>query len=155
MELRKCGPRRAGALVLLAAGALNGCYAYAPVGTGDPLTQRDRVRLDLRSPTDVRLSQVTANDAVAVFGEVAAHDSSALSISVLRAVSANGYTSLGGGETVRFERSNVAGVSRSRLAVGRTLGFAAAIAALGTLVGTALSDPGGGGSGGGGGGAEQ
>jgi hypothetical protein len=145
---RAFAPRRgiAAALLLILAG--NGCASFVPA-PADPLPVRERVRFQFRTPRDVPMGEITANDVRTVLGEVVSDTGDTLTVSALRAIAASGYETLGPGSSVRVHRDELAGLYVSRLSISRSIGLAAVIAGLTALVGTALKNAGNSGSNGG------
>ncbi|HYW06276.1 MAG TPA: hypothetical protein VE913_04930 [Longimicrobium sp.] len=148
--MRRYSTVRPTAAACLALFALNGCFSYVPMNGPDPLPGA-RVRVELRSPQQIRAGEVTANDVVSVIGEVISADTSLLVLSASQLTARSGYELSGGGETARLPRGNIVVVSQNRLSVLRTALVAGAIAVLGgTFASQVRASRGGGGGGGGG-----
>lgn len=133
---------------MIAIGGLTGCYKYTPLATTDP-APGTRIAVDLTPTGTDTLARFVGPNVIAIEGRVveAAGSDLLLAVSVVR--KRTGEEDFWKGETVSIPRGVVSGLRQRRLATGRTLLLAGAVAALGATVGVAA---GGGGSGGGGGG---
>jgi hypothetical protein len=140
------------AAVLLSLSFLNGCFAYQTMNGASPRPGA-RVRVELREPQQVRLGELTANDVMAVIGEVVTEDSSQIVLSALSATTRSGFEHAANGETVRVARANVVAVGLNRVSVLRTAGLAGLVALGGAAfvsgVRAGRASNGGGGAGGG------
>ena len=129
---------------------LTGCYKYTPLATADPAPGA-RIAVDLTPTGSDTLARFVGPNVMAIEGRVveAAGSDLLLAVSVVR--KRTGEEDFWKGETVSIPRGVVSGLRQRRLATGRTLLLAGAVAALGATVGAAASGGGSGGGGGGGG----
>jgi hypothetical protein len=129
---------------------LTGCYKYTPLATTDAAPEA-RIAVDLTPAGTDTLARFVGPNVIAIEGRVvrAADSDLLLAVSVVR--KPNGEEDFWKGETVSIPRRVIAGLRQRRLATGRTLLLAGAVAALGATVGVAASSGGSGGGGGGGG----
>lgn len=154
-RFRSCR-RPAAVLALVGALGCNACVAYVPAAAGATPAAGTRVRLDFAAPTDVRMGAVTANDVRILTGELVGADTATLTVAAMRAVSANGFETLGPGLSVVIPRREVREVRTSRISPSRSAGFFAVVAGVTLVVVGALSGAGGGeGPRGGGGGSPR
>ena len=129
---------------------LTGCYKYTPLTTTDPAPGA-RIAVDLTAAGTDTLARFVGPNVIAIEGRAveAGGNDLLLSVSVVR--KRNGEEDFWKGETVSIPRGVISGLRQRRLATGRTLLLAGAVAALGATVGAAASGGGSGGGGGGGG----
>ncbi|MEW5930740.1 MAG: hypothetical protein AB1941_25040 [Gemmatimonadota bacterium] len=138
------------ALVLLCA-LLSGCFTYSPARSAPG--RAARVRVTLSTPTDFRLTEVTANEVVVVEGEIVRADSAEVAISALDLRARSGYEFATQGETLVIPRSSIAVLETRRISVWRSALVVGALVAVMTLteklIGLGIGDDNGGGGGGG------
>jgi hypothetical protein len=130
-------------------GGLTGCYKYTPLTTTRPVVGA-RIAVDLTSTGTDTLARFVGPNVVAIEGRVDEATDSALLLAVSLVRKRNGEEDFWKGETVSIPRTAVSGLRQRRLATGRTLLVAGAVAAISATVGVAASGGGGGGGGGGG-----
>jgi hypothetical protein len=129
---------------------LIGCYKYSPLATTHPAVGA-RIAVDLTPVGMDTLARFVGPHVTAIEGRVIAATDSALLLAVSVVRKRNGEEDFWKGETVSIPPAAVSGLRQRRLATGRTLLVAGAVAAVGATVGAAASSGGGGGGGGGGG----
>jgi hypothetical protein len=112
--------------------AFTGCFSYIPAAA-PPSRQGERVRLHLSDPAEFRLSEITLNNVGALTGELVSSTGDELVLSVWALRSASGQEHSAAGETVRVDRSNVAGVERYRFSPLRSAILAGALIVGGVL----------------------
>lgn len=117
-----------GTVCLLSVIFLVGCQTFRPVGV-DELGRGDRVRVDLRETTDVELRQMTARDVNFVDGETVARTDTELTLSAFSLRRPDGGVVPAEGWTVHLPLDLVEGIQERRLAVWRTVGLVAGVAA--------------------------
>ncbi len=115
-----------------------GCYAYAPLATPAPPRRAAELRLQLSTPGDYRLTNITMNDVGTIDGELVTMDDSAVIVSATRLVARSGFEHLGEGATLRVPRSSIGAIQIKRLSGGRTALFVGGLVALGALTSAAL-----------------
>jgi hypothetical protein len=115
-----------------------GCYSYGPA-TGSTLSQGTPVRTRLNSPTDFRLTNISVNSTTELRGEVVRQSPDTLVLSVLSLRSQGGYSVPAVGETLTIPTDRIALVERRRLDPLRSALLGGAVAAVGTLLISALS----------------
>ncbi|MGI9179794.1 MAG: hypothetical protein ACR2H9_04750 [Longimicrobiaceae bacterium] len=135
--------------LVLALLMLTGCYTYAPV-RDTPLVRGTSVRAELSTPSDFRLTELTANNVVSVAGEVVRQDTDTLVMSAMWLRAQTGYEFPAAGETVLIPSYRLAALEQRRLSPARSAAFGGAIALAGVLLAAAMQ--GGGAAGGGSGG---
>jgi hypothetical protein len=130
--------------------ALISCYKYTPLATTDPAAGA-RIAVDLTSAGTDTLARFVGPNVSAIEGRVVEGAGSDLLLAVSVVRKRNGEEDFWKGETISIPRGVISGLRQRRLAVGRTLLLAGAVAAVGATVGTAASggSSGGGGNGGG------
>jgi hypothetical protein len=135
---------------LVTMASLVGCYKYTPLATTDPAPGA-RIAVELTLTGTDTVARFVGPSATRIEGRVveAADTHLLLAVSVVR--KRNGEEDFWKGETVNIPRGVISGLRQRRLATGRTLLLAGAVAALGATVGAAASggSSGGGGNGGG------
>lgn len=119
------------------------CYRYTPVETDAPIERGRAVRAWLERPTDVRLTELTANGAREVRGEVIGWRGDSLALSVFWVVTQTQYEHRGRGETVLIAGDNIARLEKKEIDPARTGGLTAGIVALTAAAGYAVSGGGG------------
>jgi hypothetical protein len=130
--------------------ALSGCYKWTPLETVTPASGT-RIAVDLTSVGTDTLARYVGPNAVAIEGRVLEAEASDLLLAVSVVRKRNGEEDFWKGEAVSIPRATISGLRQRRLAAGRTLLVAGAVAALGATVGAAASSGGSGGGGNGGG----
>lgn len=125
-----------GALIAVLGAA---CFRYVPVETDARLDRATPVRVLLSRPTDVRLSDLTANGVREVRGEMIGWRSDSLALSVYWLVTATDVEHRGRGETVLFEGDNIARIEKKEMDVARTTGLTVGIVALTAAAGYGLA----------------
>jgi hypothetical protein len=132
------------ALIIVLVALCSSCFSYTPL-QNEPARQGKRLRVQLSTPRDVRLTNVTANEVVTVDGELVrfAPDTATLSVWMLKARS--GYEFIGTGETVSLPRRDIAAVEERRLSILRSAAVAAAAGLAIVLIERAIGGSGGGG----------
>lgn len=133
-----------------AVAGLAGCYRYTPLATTDPAPGA-RIAVDLTPAGTDTLARFVGPNVIGIEGRVvqAAGSDLLLAVSVVR--KRNGEEDFWKGETVSIPRGTISGLRQRRLATGRTLLLAGAVAVAGATVGAAASGGSSGGGGGGGG----
>lgn len=131
-----------GALIIILVTLCSSCFSYATLQS-DPVRQGKRLRVQLSTPRDIRLTNVTANDVVTVDGELVrfAPDTATLSVWMLKARS--GYEFIGTGETVFLPRRDIAAVEERRFSILRSAAVAAAAGLAIVLIERAIGGSGG------------
>lgn len=99
--------------------ATTGCYSYGPAGS-TPLPGGTTVRARLSSPTDVRLSNISVNDAILVNGEVVQQRPDTLLLSAFSLIGQTGFFVPAGGETVRLSMDRIGLLERRKISVLRS-----------------------------------
>ena len=127
---------------------LAGCYQYTPLATTDPAAGA-RIAVELTPAGTDTLARFVGPNVIAIEGRAVEAGGSDLLLAVSVVRKRTGEEEFWKGETVSIPRAVVSALRQRRLATGRTLLLAGAVAVLGASVGAAA---GGGGSGGGGGG---
>jgi hypothetical protein len=143
---------RSGAMWLLCAVGLGGCFSYADIPPASAPPQAAAVRVRLTRPMDFPISDVTVRDVVQLDGEVVEVRDTAMRLSVFGLRSQSGFGQLARGETVVFRRDAVVGLQQKRLSPLRS-GLVAAliVAAAFAVKESGVVSVSGGGPGGGGG----
>lgn len=122
---------------------LTGCYHYVPLADQKkPVARATQLRVRMTTGHDVRLEQITVNDAVEVDGELIRMDADSILLSATKVVDRAGYEHVGDGQTVRLARDAVYQVEERRVSVVRSLLAAGTVVALGTATGVAVNQGG-------------
>lgn len=137
------------AVAVVSAILLVGCQTFQPA-TSSELERGDRIRVNLRETTDVELRQVTARDVTFVAGETVGVTGGQLTLSAFSVRRPDGGVVPAEGWTVRLDVEQIDGIQQQRMAVWRTVGLAAGIAAATFFGWESLGGGGEGGSNGGG-----
>jgi hypothetical protein len=129
---------------------LAGCYKYTPLATTDP-APGTRVAVELAPAGTDTLARFVGPNVIRIEGRVLQAGGSDLLLAVSVVRKRNGEEDFWKGETVSIPRGTISGLRQRRLATGRTLLLAGAVAVAGATVGAAASSgsSGGGGNGGG------
>ncbi|MBI4538360.1 MAG: hypothetical protein HY704_02450 [Gemmatimonadetes bacterium] len=126
--------RAAGLVLLVAALAGSGCYAYAGVEPGR-LTPGDEVRVHLARSREVVLSEIVVRDAAVVAGRLVGEPGDTLVVFASSVQSQSGTHHGAPGVMVELPAADLAFVEERRLHRGRT---AVAAAGFGAAVGSAI-----------------
>jgi hypothetical protein len=124
--------------LILLLSLLTGCFSYGPVGSV-PVAPGTAVRARLNAPTDIRLTNVSVNNAVQVNGEVVSEERDTLGLSVFSLRALGGLEFPAAGETVRIARARIAGLERRRVDLLRSAALVGAVAAVASLAFSAFS----------------
>jgi hypothetical protein len=136
-----------GALAIACVLGSGGCYSYVPVPSIHPPAQGTPVRVALESPSEFRLTDLTANDIVRVGGEMIQANEGSLAISALWLESRAGMQFTGKGETVRIPETNIVFFQEKRFSPTKSVLFTAATVGGFLLLREAFLAAGGGGNG--------
>jgi hypothetical protein len=146
---------KSGAVLLLCAVGLGGCFSYADIPPASAPPQASAVRVRLSRPMDFPISDVTVRDVVQLDGEVVEVRDTAMRLSVFGLRSQTGFGVPANGETVLFPRTAVVELQQKRISPLRSGLVAALIVALGFAVKESGVVTGSGGNPGGGGGSSK
>jgi hypothetical protein len=119
---------------------LSACFGYAPLQETAPAPARATpIRVHLKSPLSIPLTDVTVNNVVVVDGEFVSWERSALTLSATWVQVADGLEHKAIGETVVLDTSQIDRVERRVISVPRTVGLLGLGALLSVLGGGVLS----------------
>ncbi|MGH7510003.1 MAG: hypothetical protein ACREMZ_11080 [Gemmatimonadales bacterium] len=129
---------------------LAGCYKYTPLATTDPAPGA-RISVELTPAGTDTLARFVGPNATGIDGRVVQSAGTDLLLAALVIRKRNGEEEFWKGEMVSIPRGVISGLRQRRLAIGRTLLLAGAVAVVGATVGVAARSGGSGGGGNGGG----
>lgn len=125
------------AALLVASGAA--CFRYVPVETDASMERGTPIRVLLSRPADIRLTDLTANSAREVRGEMIEWRGDSLALSAYWVVTATEVEHRARGETVLLAGDGIARIERKEMDVARTAGLAVGVAAATAVAGVAVA----------------